>query len=63
MSMKTAAVIRHVHFEDLGTFEGPLTWAGYQIRYYDVGGGLPDPAEPGLVIVLGAPVGVYEEDK
>jgi GMP synthase (glutamine-hydrolysing) len=64
MSMKTAAVIRHVHFEDLGTFEGPLTAAGYQIRYYDVGrSGLPDPAEPGLVIVLGAPVGVYEEDK
>jgi GMP synthase (glutamine-hydrolysing) len=64
MSMKTTAVIRHVHFEDLGTFEGPLTGAGYQIRYYDVGHrGLPDPAEPGLVIVLGAPVGVYEEDK
>src|SRR5438105_3743110 len=65
MPMKTAAVIRHVHFEDLGSFEEPLTRAGYELRYYDVGRGLPavDPAASGLVIVLGAPVGAYEEDK
>ncbi len=66
MSMKTAAVIRHVHFEDLGSFEEPLTRAGYEFRYYDVGlRGLPalDPAANGLVIVLGAPVGVYEDGK
>jgi len=66
MSMKTAAVIRHVHFEDLGSLEEPLTRAGYELRYYDVGlRGLPalDPGANGLVIVLGAPVGVYEEDK
>jgi len=66
MSMKTAAVIRHVHFEDLGSFEEPLTRAGYEVRYYDVGlRGLPalDSFANGLVIVLGAPVGAYEEDK
>jgi len=66
MLMKTAAVIRHVHFEDLGSFAEPLTWAGYELRYYDVGlRDLPalDPVANGLVIVLGAPVGVYEEDK
>ncbi len=66
MPMKTAAVIRHVHFEDLGSFEEPLTRAGYALCYYDVGpGGLPvpDPIAPDLVIVLGAPVGVYEDDK
>jgi len=64
--MKTAAVIRHVHFEDLGTFEEPLTRAGYEFQYYDAGDhGLPatDPASTDLLIILGAPVGVYDEDK
>ncbi|MBO0732800.1 MAG: glutamine amidotransferase [Methylocapsa sp.] len=62
--MKTAAVIRHVHFEDLGTFAGPLSQAGYEINYHDIGRrGMPDPARPDLLIVLGAPVGVYETDK
>ena len=64
--MKTAAVIRHVHFEDLGTFAEPLARAGYDFQYFDAGvHGLParDPAATGLLIVLGAPVGVYEEDK
>jgi GMP synthase (glutamine-hydrolysing) len=66
MPMKTAAVIRHVHFEDLGSFEEPLSRAGYDFRYFDAGvHGLPtrDPAATGLLIVLGAPIGVYEEDK
>ncbi|HET6375795.1 MAG TPA: glutamine amidotransferase [Methylocella sp.] len=62
--MKTAAVIRHVHFEDLGTFAEPLTDAGFAYQYYDIGrGNLPDALAPGLLIVLGAPVGVYEEDR
>lgn len=64
--MKTAAVIRHVHFEDLGTLAEPLTLAGFAIQYYDAGfHGLPprNPEKTDLLIVLGAPVGVYEEDK
>jgi GMP synthase (glutamine-hydrolysing) len=62
--MKIAAIIRHVHFEDLGTFEEPLEKAGYEIQYCDIGRReLPDPAAPDLLIVLGAPVGVYEDDK
>jgi GMP synthase (glutamine-hydrolysing) len=62
--MKTAAVIRHVHFEDLGTFEEPLKQARYEIHYYDIGRrSLPDAIAPDLLIVLGAPVGVYEDDK
>ena len=62
--MKTAAVIRHVHFEDLGTFAEPLSGAGYEITYHDVGHGFPapNPAATDLLIVLGAPIGVYEED-
>ena len=43
-----------------------MTRAGYELRYYDVGlRGLPalDPVANSLVIVLGAPIGVYEEDK
>ena len=65
MPMKTAAIIRHVHFEDLGSFAEPLTRAGYEFTYYDVGHALPprDPAATDLLIVLGAPVGVYEDDK
>ena len=56
MSMKTAAVIRHVHFEDLGSLEEPLRRAGYECHYYDVGRrNLPEPIATGLVIVLGAP--------
>jgi GMP synthase (glutamine-hydrolysing) len=62
--MGTAAVIRHVHFEDLGTFAEPLARAGYQICYYDIGRDtLPEPLAPDLAVVLGAPVGVYEDDK
>jgi GMP synthase (glutamine-hydrolysing) len=66
MAMKTAAVIRHVHFEDLGIVAEPLARAGYEFQYFDIGlRGLPlrDPAKPDLLIVLGAPIGVYEEDK
>lgn len=64
MPMKTAAVIRHVHFEDLGTFAAPLKEAGFTYQYYNMGrDSLPDALAPDLLIVLGAPVGVYEEDK
>lgn len=62
---KTAIAIRHVHFEDLGAFEPVLRDAGYQIRYCDVG--LDDPAavppDTDLLVVLGAPIGAYEEGK
>jgi GMP synthase (glutamine-hydrolysing) len=55
--------IRHIHFEDLGTFESVLTDAGYGVQYHDVGVhdlGTLDPVKPDLVIVLGGPIGVYE---
>jgi len=63
--LKTAVAIRHVHFEDLGTFEAVLTASGYRIHYYDLGMNelwTLDPAVPDLMVVLGGPVGVYETE-
>jgi GMP synthase (glutamine-hydrolysing) len=60
---KTLLAIRHVAFEDLGGFEGPLVDAGYAIRYADMGtDGVADFGDPDLLVVLGGPIGVYEDD-
>lgn len=62
---KTAVAIRHVHFEDLGAFEPVLRDAGYAVRYCDIG--LDEPrsvaADTDLLVVLGAPIGAYEDEK
>lgn len=62
---KTALAIRHVAFEDLGSFEPVLRERGYQVSYREAG--LDDLADPALqtvdlLIVLGGPIGAYEED-
>ena len=62
---KTCLAVRHVTFEDLGLL-GPLISArGYDIRYHDAGIE-PFTADslvaPDLVVVLGGPIGVYEQD-
>lgn len=62
---KKALVLRHVHFEDLGSFAEPLAVAGYDVRYHDMGGSEPladDPMAADLLVVLGGPIGVYETD-
>jgi len=60
---KTVLALRHVHFEDLGAFEVPLQEAGYSIRYADVGMGEAIPVgAPDLLVVLGGPIGAYEDD-
>lgn len=63
-AMKTAHVIRHVPFEDLGNLAPVLSEAGFDIRYREAGlddlASL-DPTSPDLLIVLGGPIGVYEE--
>ncbi len=63
--MKSLLAIRHVAFEDLGAFEPVFRDSGYAIRYCEAG--LDDIAATGrsadLVVVLGAPIGAYEEDK
>jgi len=61
--MKTALAIRHVHFEDLGIFEDALREAGYAIRYLEAGIDPVATETPDLLVVLGAPIGAYEEDK
>ncbi|GIX49415.1 MAG: GMP synthase [Candidatus Tectimicrobiota bacterium] len=63
--MKTALAIRHVPFEDLGSFAAVLAEAGFAVTYLEAG--LDDlqavaPLAPDLLVVLGGPIGAYEED-
>ncbi|NEO29203.1 MAG: glutamine amidotransferase [Symploca sp. SIO3C6] len=61
--LKTALCLRHVAFEDLGSFEPILENYGYQITYLEVGTNnlrAIDPLEADLLVVLGGPIGVYE---
>jgi GMP synthase (glutamine-hydrolysing) len=60
-----AVAIRHVAFEDLGNLADVLQEHGFEITYLDAG--LDDLAEvdalaPDLMVVLGAPIGAYEEN-
>lgn len=66
MSLPTAVAIRHIAFEDLGAFQAPIERAGYRVHYYDVGIDelwTLEPVKTELVIVLGGPIGAYENDK
>ncbi|MEO1765042.1 MAG: gamma-glutamyl-gamma-aminobutyrate hydrolase family protein, partial [Cyanobacteria bacterium J06629_18] len=61
--MKTATVIRHIAFEDLGTLEIALQRQGYAIKYLEAG--VDDltsisPTED-MLIILGGPIGAYDE--
>lgn len=65
MSLPTAVAIRHVAFEDLGAFAIPIERAGYRVHYYDAGTDplwTLEPVKTELVIVLGAPIGAYEDE-
>ncbi|HET7267932.1 MAG TPA: glutamine amidotransferase, partial [Oleiagrimonas sp.] len=62
--MQTAAVIQHVPFEHLGTFEPLLRARGHEIRYVDATvDDLADPllADADLLVVLGGPIGAFDE--
>ena len=64
LAVKSAQVIRHIAFEDLGAFEAPLADAGYAIRYCDVGVddlGRIDADTTDLLVVLGGPIAAYAE--
>ncbi len=60
---KTAVAIRHVPFEDLGNLAPSLRKRGYRIQYMDVGLHPMERIQPqvDLLIVLGGPIGAYEE--
>jgi GMP synthase (glutamine-hydrolysing) len=63
---KTAIAIRHLAFEDLGSFEPDLRRADYEVRYCDIG--IDDlsslsTTDADLLIILGGPIGVYEESR
>lgn len=59
---RTALAIRHVAFEDLGSFAPALARRGFTLRYLDAG--YDDLAAPGpfdLLVVLGGPIGANDE--
>ena len=63
--MKIVLALRHVAFEDLGGFEPVLTERGYTIRHVEAGYddlALVDPLAGDLLVVLGGPIGVYEDE-
>ena len=63
--MRKALAIRHVDFEHLGSLEHLLTQRGFQIQYWDAGIheiSLIEASSPDLLVVLGGPIGAYEED-
>jgi len=61
--MKTAFVVRHVAFEDLGSFGPVLDEMGFAVRWHEAGQ-RPLPADVArsadLVVILGGPIGVYD---
>ena len=63
--MRTALAISHVAFEDLGSLAPALERAGFAVHTRDAAtSGLreDDFVTPDLLVVLGGPVGVYEQD-
>ena len=63
--MKTVLAIRHVAFEDLDAFTPVLAERGYAVRYLEAGYddlAALDPLADDLLVILGGPIGVYEDD-
>jgi GMP synthase (glutamine-hydrolysing) len=63
--MKSVLAIRHVAFEDLDGFAPVLAGRGYDIRYQEAGYddlAALDPLADDLLVALGGPIGVYENE-
>jgi GMP synthase (glutamine-hydrolysing) len=66
ITSKSVVALQHVHFEDLGHFAPILERHGYGLTYCDVGIDplkRLDPLAADLLIVLGGPIGAYEEEQ
>jgi GMP synthase (glutamine-hydrolysing) len=62
---KQAVAVRHVAFEDAGSFAAVLEQQGYALRYVEAGMddlAAVEAAAPDLLLVLGGPIGAYEDD-
>lgn len=65
MTTKRALIIRHVPYEGVAAYRAPVEAAGYAIDRVDVsdpGFSSLDLVEPDLLIMMGGPMGVYEQD-
>lgn len=61
---KKAIAISHVSYEDAGTFEDALQGRGIALDYLQAGVDDLSPAKDAdILVVLGAPIGVYEVDR
>lgn len=63
---KTALIIRHVPYEGVAGFRAPIEAAGYRVDRIDVADpcfSSLDLSAPDLLIMMGGPMGVYEQDR
>ena len=63
---KKGLIIRHVPHEGLAGYRDPIEAAGYELARIDVDDGnfgAVDLSEPDLLIMMGGPMGVYEQDR
>lgn len=65
--MKSVVAIQHIAFENLGSLEAVLSEQGYTVQYLPAwSANLAAQVQaiaPDLLVVLGGPIGVYEEDR
>jgi GMP synthase (glutamine-hydrolysing) len=65
MTNRSALIIRHVPYEGVAGFRAPIEAAGYAVTRVDVSDeSFPDVdlTVPDLVIMMGGPMGVYEQE-
>lgn len=66
MTAKTALIIRHVPHEGVAGYRQPIEAAGYHVDRIDVADpqfAALDLSRPDLLIMMGGPMGVYEQDQ